>query len=289
MSIVNRYSHGKKHASSIIIRHTPKLDTERAKYPALSEKIIQMSDIILEVLDARFIQETRNVEAEEEIKKLGKKLIYIFNKSDLIDIKKMKAKEVISLAPRVFVSCVTKKGGKELRNKIKITSYNVEHPIDTKMKKVTVGIIGYPNTGKSSLINLLVGKPAAGIGADAGFTHGIQKVNLTTGIVLLDSPGVISKKDYSDSNLIAISKHTKVGARSYSQIKNPDIVVSEIVKEFPNVIENFYNIDSEGDSEILIEKLGRKRGILKKGNEVDEDRTARLILKDWQEGRIRKN
>jgi len=282
------FAHGKKHQSSMIIRHTQPLNTERAKYPALADKIVQMSDIILEVLDARFIQETRNAELEEQIAKLGKKLIYVFNKSDLVDIKKMKAKEIISLAPKVFVSCITKKGGKELRNKIKITSYRIENPVDVKMKKITVGVIGYPNTGKSSLINLLVGKPAAGIGADAGFTHGIQKVSLTTNIVLLDSPGVISKKDYSDSNLIAISKHTKVGARSYSQIKNPAIVVSEIMKEFPLIFDQFYDINSENDSEILIEKLGRKKGILKKGNEVDEDRTARLILKDWQEGRIRK-
>jgi hypothetical protein len=278
---------GKKHASSMIIRHTQPLNTERPKYPELAEKIVQMSDIILEVLDARFIQETRNIEVEDKIKNLKKKIIYVFNKSDLIDVKRMKAKEIISLTPKVFVSCITKKGGKELRNKIKITSYHVEKPVDTKLKKITVGIIGYPNTGKSSLINLLVGKPAAGIGADAGFTHGIQKVNLTSNIVLLDSPGVISKKDYSDSNLSAISKHTKVGARSYSQVKNPAMVVSDLIKEFPKVFDDFYNIDSEGDSEILVEKLGRKKGILKKGNEVDEDRTSRLILKDWQEGRIR--
>lgn len=277
-----------KHQSSMIIRHTQPLSTERPKYPELADKIVQMSDIILEVLDARFIQETRNTELEEQITKLGKKLIYVFNKSDLVDIKRMKAKEIISLTPKVFVSCITKKGGKELRNKIKITSYRIENPVDIRMKKITVGIIGYPNTGKSSLINFLVGKPAAGIGADAGFTHGIQKVSLTTNIVLLDSPGVISKKDYSDSNLVAISKHIKVGARSYSQIKSPAIAVSELSKEFMNVFEKFYNIDAEKDSEILIEKLGRKRGILKKGNEVDEDRVARLILKDWQEGRIRK-
>jgi hypothetical protein len=272
----------------MIIRHTQPLSTERPKYPELADKIVQMSDIILEVLDARFIQETRNVESEEQITKLGKKIIYVFNKSDLVDVKRMKSKEVISLTPKVFVSCITKKGGKELRNKIKITSYRIETPVDVRMKKITVGIIGYPNTGKSSLINLLVGKPAAGVGADAGFTHGIQKVSLTTNIVLLDSPGVISKKDYSPSNPIAISKHAKVGARSYSQIKNPEIVVSEIMKEFPLVFDKFYNIDSEKDSEILLEKLGRKKGILKKGNEVDEDRTARLILKDWQEGKIRR-
>jgi len=182
---------------------------------------------------------------------------------------------------------MTRKGGKELRNKIKITAHNVKKPVDTALGKITVGIIGYPNTGKSSIINLLVGKPSAGTGADAGFTKGIQKVNLTSGIVLLDSPGVISRKAYSSSNILAMSQHTKVGARSSSQVKYPEVAVSEIMKEFPEVLEKFYSIDANGDAEMLIEKLGRKKGILKKRNEVNEDKTARLILKDWQEGRIK--
>jgi ribosome biogenesis GTPase A len=283
-----RFSKGMKHKSSMIMKRPRFSGTEKAKYPFLAEKIVQMSDIILEVLDARFIQETRNSELEKQISKQGKKIIYVFNKSDLVDIRKIKGEETDLLSPKVFVSCMTRKGGKELRNKIKITAHNVEKRVDTALGKITVGIIGYPNTGKSSIINLLVGKPAAGIGADAGFTKGIQKVNLTTGIVLLDSPGVIPNKQYSSSNIQAMSQHTKVGARSSSQVKYPEVAVSEIVREFPNLLEKFYSIDSEGDSEILIEKLGRKRGLLKKGNEVDEDKTARIILKDWQEGRIRK-
>lgn len=262
--------------------------TPKAKFPALAEKIVEMSDIILEVLDARFIPETRNLELEEKIKKKGKKIIYVFNKSDLIDIKKAKKEEISSLDPKVFVSCITRKGGKELRNKIKITSYNVEKPVDKFQNKITVGVIGYPNTGKSSVINFLVGKPAAGIGADAGFTKGIQKVNLTATIVLLDSPGVIPAKEYSSTEVSAFSRHAKVGARSHSQVSNPAVVVSNLVREYPLVFDKFYDISSEGDAEVLIEKLGRKSGFLKKGNEVDEDKTARTILKDWQEGRIRK-
>jgi len=279
---------GKKHDSSMITRKTSYGKRERAKYPFLADKIIQMSDIILEILDARFINETRNFELEEKIKKQNKKIIYVFNKSDLVNIQKINREEIENLTPKVFVSCTARKGIKELRNKIKITSYNVENPVDKSLNKITVGIIGYPNTGKSSVINILVGKPSAGVGADAGFTKGIQKVNLTTNIVLLDSPGVIPTKEYSGSDISALSRHTKVGARSHSQVKNPEIVVSDLIREFPSVLEKFYRINAEGDSEILIEKLGRQKGFLKKGNEVDEDKTARLILRDWQEGRIRR-
>ena len=278
---------GKKHDSSIITRQKKYITKERAKYPALAEKIVQMSDIILEVLDARFIEETRNFELEEQIKKLDKKIIYVFNKSDLIDVKKVKEEEIFELNPKVFVSCIKRKGIKELRNKIKITSYNVEKPVDKFLDKITVGIIGYPNTGKSSVINILLGKPVAGVGSDAGFTKGIQKANLTSKIVLLDSPGIIPQEKYSDSRIQAISQHTKVGARSHSQVKNPEIVISNLMREFPGLFEKFYKVSPEGDSEVLIEKLGRKKGFLKKGNEVDEDKTSRLILRDWQDGKIR--
>ncbi|OGJ12580.1 hypothetical protein A3K82_00190 [Candidatus Pacearchaeota archaeon RBG_19FT_COMBO_34_9] len=288
MKTRHSFSKGKRHDSSVITRQKRYIKKEKAKYPALAEKIVQMSDIILEVLDARFIRETRNLELEESIRKQNKKIIYVFNKADLIDIKKIKEEDIASLSPKVFVSCITRKGGKELRNKIKITSYTIKKPVDNSLNKITAGVIGYPNTGKSSIINLLVGKPSAGIGADAGFTKGIQKVNLTSDIVLIDSPGIIPDKEYSDSNRSAISRHTKVGARSYSQVKYPEMVVSDLMKEFSSVLEKHYSINAEGNSEILIEILGRKKGFLKKGNEVDEDKTARLILKDWQEGRIRK-
>ncbi len=276
-----RYSFSSKRTG-----HTENIKKQRGKYPVLAEKIIQMSDIILEVLDARFIGETRNLELEEKIKKQSKKIIYVLNKFDLADLKK-DTEEINSMNPKVFVSCLTRKGATELRNKIKITSQKIGKIVDRENGRITVGIIGYPNTGKSSIINLITGKPSAGVGADAGFTRTIQKIRLTPEIVLLDSPGVIPAKKYSDSNVVAMSQHAKVGARSYSQVKFPDVAVNDIMKEFPSLIEGFYNISANGDSEALIEQLGRKKGFLKKGNQVDEDKTARFVLRDWQEGRIR--
>lgn len=265
--------------------HLENIRKQKAKYPLLAEKVIRMSDIILEILDSRFIKETRNPELEKQIKKENKKLIYVFNKSDLIDVKKI-SDEDRELSPKIFVSCTERKGIKELRNKIKALSKQIENPVDLILKKIIVGVIGYPNTGKSSVINLLTGKGSAGIGADAGFTKSIQKLRLTSEINLLDSPGVIPCKEYSTSDNTTWSRNTKVGARSYGQVKNPEVVVSDLMREYPKIFEDFYKIPAEGDPEKLIDELGRKKGFLNKGNKVDEDKTARSIIKDWQKGKI---
>ena len=150
-----------------------------------------------------------------------------------------------------------------------------------------IGVIGYPNTGKSSLINLLIGKSSARTGAEAGFTKGIQKIRLSSDIMLLDSPGVIPESEYSHVNKEALQKQIMVGARTLNKIREPELFVSEILKNYSKQIEKFYKINAKGDSEILIEELGRKRNFLRKGGIVDEDRTARLIIRDWQEGRIK--
>ncbi len=70
--------------SSRRTRHLDKIRKQRPKYTNIARNIVDTSDIILEVLDARFIKETRNLELEEEIQKQNKKIIYILNKADLI-------------------------------------------------------------------------------------------------------------------------------------------------------------------------------------------------------------
>ncbi len=276
-----RYSFSSRHTGKI--RNIRK---QRGKYPSLAIKIAQDSDIILEILDSRFIQETRNEEIEEEIKKKRKKIIYVFNKADLIDKNKLKIPK--ELIPYVFVSSTLRKGIKELRDRIKREAAEInKEKEDDENQKIIVGIIGYPNTGKSSLINTLIGKSSAGVGSDAGFTKSLQKIKLSQNIVLIDSPGIIPEKEYSPQNKEKIALNTKLGARSYSQVKEPELVVVNIMKSYPNLLENFYKINSKGDPEVLLEELGKRKGFLKKGGEVNEDATARGIIKDWQTGKIK--
>ncbi len=270
-------------------RRTRRIDNirkQKQKYPSIADKIVENSDIILEVLDARFPEETRNIEIEEEILKKNKKIIYIFNKSDLID--KRKLRKLNYLNPSISISCTSYQNIKDLRNLIKKIAKQIKKPVNKDgLGKVAVGVIGYPNTGKSSLINILIGKSSAGVGSDAGFTKSIQKLKLSEDITLLDSPGVIPKKEYSSSDSEKIAKHTKLGGRSYSQVKEPEIIVSELMKSYSKEIEKFYKIKANGDSEVLIEKLGKQKGFFKTKGLVNEDKTARLILKDWQIGKIK--
>jgi len=250
---------------------------KKPKYPSLIQKIIEDSDIILEVLDARFPEETRNHEIEKEIEKLGKKVIYVLNKSDLV--KKKKKFKLLN----AVVSCTERKGIRQLRNLIK----QLAKKIKKEEGKIAVGVIGYPNTGKSSLINILIGRASAGTGAQAGFTRGIQKLKLDENTILLDSPGVIPEEEYSGTEQGKIAKHVMVGGRSYSQVKEPDMVIAKLMEEYPGVLEEFYKIKTKGDSEVLLEELGKKKNFMKKGGEINEDQVARYILKDWQEGKIK--
>jgi ribosome biogenesis GTPase A len=257
--------------------HIKNIRKQRQKYPDIVNKLLEYSSIILEVLDARFIKDTRNLELEKHIINQGKKIIYVINKSDLTS----KERTEDLPFPNAIISCKERTGIAALREKIKITAAKINS------EKVVVGVIGYPNTGKSSLINLLIGKSSASTGAEAGHTKGIQKLKLTSKILLIDSPGVIPKEEYSSIEGRKIAKHTKVGARTYSKVKDPESIVAELMKEFSQNIESYYKIDANKDPEILLEKLGRKKNILKRGGEVNFDKTSRLILRDWQAGKIK--
>lgn len=238
-------------------RHVRNLDTSNAHkeaFPKIVGELVDKCEIILEILDSRFIEETRNPEIEKLILAKGKRLIYVLNKSDLADVETAKSKaESLGLYPFVLISVVNRKGSSELRERIKIESKKLkeEHP------KTNIGVIGYPNTGKSSIINMLVGRNVARTAPEAGFTKGIQKLKLSENIMILDTPGVIPDKKYSMSDLKKMSTQTKISARNYDKIKQPEFAVNELMKEYPQVLETYYDIKADGDSELLIEKSGK--------------------------------
>src|SRR5208283_4260547 len=244
----------------------------RQSIPFLINNLVLQSDIILEILDARFIEKTRHVEIENKIKNLGKEIIYVLNKSDLVDIAEInKQLELNILYPHVFFSSRERSGVVNLRNLIKKEA--------KKLKKdaINIGILGYPNTGKSSLINSLIGRASAKVSSMAGFTKAIQKIRLSPGIYLIDAPGILHPEEILPINRETAIKHSQIGAIDWNKVREPELVIDSLMKEYPEVFEKYYNIDAKNDSDVLIEKLGRKFNYLKKGNEVDEMRTAKQI------------
>jgi len=260
------------------------ISKQRKKYPDIVKAVIDISDVVLEILDARFIEETRNKDIEEYIKKKGKKILYVINKIDLADAEKvMGLIKSENLYPYALISCKERIGSNILRDKIKIEASRVKNRYNRKQ----VGIIGYPNTGKSSVINRLVGKPAAKISSEAGFTKNMQKIRLSKDVLLLDAPGVIPLKEDANIHGRDLIKQARIGIKNYNKVREPEMIAFELMKKYPGVFEKYYNIEANGDYDLLIEQLGRKRNFLKKGGVVNEDKTARSILKDWQENKIK--
>ncbi len=273
-----RYSFSSRHTGTIDSTNVHKIPV-----PALVREVIRISDIVLEVLDARFINETRNKELERMVLDLGKKIVFVLNKADLVNVQELKQSgKLEELMPYVFISAKTRIGVKELRTRIKIEAKRM------KQEKTThIGIIGYPNTGKSSIINVLAGGGHARTAAEAGFTKGMQKIRLAKGILLLDTPGVMPEKEAPAHQTPHAKKLSLIGVKTFDKVKNPELVVFQIMKAYPGVLEKFYGIEAEGDSEKLIEELGRKYKFLAKGGKIDSDRAARMILRDWQFGKIK--
>jgi ribosome biogenesis GTPase A len=232
------------------------------------DKVIDRSDVVLEVLDARVPHESRNIELEERVKKKGKKLLYVLNKCDLASPALLeKAKK--DLHPSVFVSSRKHLGTTILRNKILSMG---------SKDKVMVGVCGYPNTGKSSLINALSGRSKTKTSPESGFTKAIQLASAGR-IMMIDTPGVVPHGD-KDEVLLAM-----IGAKDASRVKDPDVPILRIMEIYPRKVSEFYNVPVS-DPDTMLESIAKKSGRLFKGGEPDTEATARMMLRDWQTGKF---
>jgi len=237
--------------------------------------VIATADILLIVLDSRMAQETRNLEIENKIALSKKPLIYVLNKCDLVDKHILEQYKMV-IPNSVFISAKFHLGTVMLRQKILRTASGLK----SSHSKIRVGVLGYPNVGKSSLINALKGKGSAKTSSVSGFTKHIQKIR-TSQIILLDTPGVIPYKEHD--NL----KHNIIGTLDHNKEKNPDIVAGNLMAMFPGVVERYYNIIVDDDKDKTIERIAIKRNMVKKGSKPDTLRAAKMILHDWQTGKIK--
>jgi hypothetical protein len=252
-----------------------------ASYKMLVKDVIHKADILLEIVDARFPQETRNSHVEDDLIRMGKPFIIVLNKCDLVSKKSLdKAKSSLStIAPTVFVSGKDKSGTTILRHKI------MELAGINKLKggDILVGCLGYPNVGKSSVINGVTGRHRAGTSSISGHTKGVQLVNAGSNIKFIDTPGVIPFDEHDEcmQGLLGIKDATHLKDTLGVALKMVEILCSENKA----ALESLYNVTIEGqDAYEVIELIGQKSNFLKKKGEIDEMRVSWKIIDDWQKG-----
>jgi len=245
-------------------------------------KVIDSSDVILEVLDARDPMGTRSLPVEKFLKtdKPYKHLIFILNKVDLVPTWVTQrwiailSKEYPTVA---FHASLTHPFGKG--SLINLLRQFAKLHVDKK--QISVGFIGYPNTGKSSIINTLRSKKVCKVAPIAGETKVWQYITLMRRIYLIDCPGVVYPSTETDTEKVLKS------VVRVEMIQNPeDYIASVLERVKPEYIRKTYKIDKWKDHVDFLEKLAHRSGKLLKKGEPDIAIVARMVLNDWQRGKL---
>ncbi|MFW5865966.1 MAG: GTPase, partial [Nanoarchaeota archaeon] len=236
---------------------------------SIVDKVLQDADILLLVLDARLPERTNNSELREKAKRLGKTLITVVNKADLVE-KWMLVSLKKKYRPCVFVSAQKYYGMTKLRQMI------LRYADITPVK---VGVVGYPNTGKSSVINALKGKSSAPVSSVSGYTKGRQDIKVDNKIRIIDTPGVLSAGDDTKSNKLKIAASTNIK-------EDHDLVAYELLRENGFVVMRYFGLEKNdyADEQEMLEAIALKLNRKKEGGEPDTETTARIILQQWQKG-----
>ena len=248
----------------------------KRKYWRIVEEIIRQSDIILNILDARFYQETRNKLIEQKIKECRKKVIFVLNKSDLVPLNNLTKAfdELNNVAITVPLSC------RERRGKVRLIKAITQI---VKKRPMTIGVVGYPNTGKSSVINYLAGKKSARTSPVAGFTRGMQWIKLSKNFKLIDTPGVVTLDEKKEEDLALKASLTNIQDNENVALK----IISLLLEKNKKILEEKYSIKPKSNPEEVLEQIAEKKKKLKKKGILDLDTTSRMIVNDWQKGKLR--
>lgn len=245
-------------------------------------KVIDSSDVLLQVLDARDPMGTRCPYVEKFLKdeKRHKHLIFILNKVDLVPNWVTQRWVAILSAeyPTVaFHASMTHPFGKG--SLINLLRQFAKLHIDKK--QISVGLIGYPNVGKSSVINTLRSKKVCKVAPIAGETKVWQYITLMRRIFLIDCPGIVYPSAETDTEKVL------KGVVRVELVQNPEDYIEEVIKRVrKEYLVKTYKVDAWDTATEFLEKLAARTGKLLKKGEPDVSQVARMVLNDWQRGKL---
>ncbi|KAL1914942.1 uncharacterized protein VTP21DRAFT_7858 [Calcarisporiella thermophila] len=288
---------------------TGKKDNSRKAYFREFKKVLEGADVILEILDARDPLGTRTKQVERMIMDSGvsKRIILVLNKIDLVPRENVEQwlkylrneyptvafkastqtqrynlgqRSGSALAPTAALNSSESLGADALIQLLK----NYSRSANMK-SSISVGVLGFPNVGKSSVINSLKRARVCGVGATPGFTKVAQEVHLDRNIKLLDCPGIVfsTGEDGETAAEVLLRNCVKVELLE-DPIAPVGVILSRCNKE---QLKLMYKVPDFDTTEQFLALLAQRRGKLKPGGIPDLTLAGRQVLNDWNSGRIK--
>lgn len=265
---------------------------------------LKLIDIVVEILDSRIPIASQNPDIKEIVQ--GKKRLVILNKSDLAC--EQENKKWISYfekqgIPAVLVDAVSGKGIQEALSKIQKIYDDEKYQNKGRIgKSIRIMILGIPNVGKSSFINRLAKRNTAKVGNKPGVTRQKQWIKVSNQIELLDTPGVLWPKLNSQGAAINLAYTGTIKDDILETVEIGYELLKLLVNEYKiNVIERYKlneeevniiltNNELEENEKVLeiMNQIGKKRGAIISGGEVNLERVAAILLEDFRSGKLGK-
>ena len=266
---------------------------------------VKLIDIVVELLDARIPISSQNPDIAKLIK--GKKRIIALNKCDLADNKEnqrwvnyFESKNI----PTVLTDSNSGKGIDLLIQKIEKLMLEEQEKLALKGRvgrKIKVMILGIPNVGKSSLINRIAKKTSAGVGNKPGVTKQKQWIRINDKIELLDTPGVLWPKFESEEVALNLAYTGTIKEEILDRVEIAYNLTKYLLENEMELLCNRYSLNKEEVQNILKQdnpeneniyevmlKIGKNRGCIISGGNIDDEKTSRIILDEFKNGIIGK-
>lgn len=260
------------------------------KAKRMMQENIKLIDIVVELVDARIPLSSKNPDIDELAK--GKARLILLNKVDLADERHTNEWERYFKDKGFFVAKVNSQRGNGVKATQNIILEACKEKIERDRKRgiknrpIRAMIVGIPNVGKSTYINSIAGKACAKTGNKPGVTKGKQWIKINKNVELLDTPGILWPKfeDQSVGLRLAMIGAIKDDILNISELSLNAITF--LCTYYKGSLNKRYQVEEQSDPVKVLEAIGREKGCLKPGNEIDYDKAAAMIMDDFKMGRI---
>lgn len=261
------------------------------KAERLVQENLKLVDVVIELLDARIPLSSANPVLREMI--CGKPRLIVLNKADLADEVATRRwvqyfmQQGIKAVP---VDAVKGHGVKELVQEIaKLAKPKTDKLVHhgAKSRAARCMILGIPNVGKSSLINRLSGGARTKVENRPGVTRSKQWIRIGTSIELLDMPGILWPKFEDQQAALHLAFTGAINDRVYNVGRVVLLLLNTIRTHYaPSLYERYHLGELPQDAMTLLENIGKKRGCLRAGGEIDYEKAEQIVLTDFRSGRL---
>lgn len=262
-----------------------------AKAMRILKEQLKIVDIVCELLDARIPLSSSNPELDKLIQM--KERIIILNKRDLANhqITEQWIEHFNQQAATFAINATSGDGLSDVLEEVKKKTRVINQRLKSRGRQprnIRMLIVGIPNVGKSALINRLANRASAKVENRPGVTRGKQWIKVRDGLLLLDSPGILWPKFASQEVGLKLAMTGAIRSEVLDEIEIAYHLLKWMIENEHQDLSAFFGVQLLTDPYEMLLAIGRKRGLIQSGGRVREEQTARMILKEFRDGRLGK-